>query len=175
MMMRRLAIAVMVAVCGCSSKPRPVAQPEPIPDERPVDFVLAATVFTPENLKTDSLPRSLRPARYIVEADGALRASVGPGATVTTFPPQTRQLTAKQVDGLWRQIRETDLLDAGNPARVNDPEAIPRTPDRTTALVYVGYSGKRVTLRLLLDRASEDSLAAERLMDRLAELAWIKN
>src|SRR5262245_38039155 len=169
-----LVAAGLAAGFSCSSTPAALSPPPPIPEERPQDFVLAATVLTPTDVKTTNLPRSLRPARYIVEADGVLRAAVGAGSTTTTYPPQTRQLTARQMDSLWRQLRESNLLDPGNPSRIDAPEAVARAPDRTTALIFVGGDGRRVTLRVLLDRRTEDAVAAERLVDRLADLAWIR-
>lgn len=124
-------------------------------------------------MRDAALPRTLRPARYIVEADGALRAAVGPGADANTFPGRTRQLSPAQFDALWRTLRQSGLLDADNPSRIEDPEAITRSPDRTTALVYVGFAGQRVTLRILLDRSAPGAIETERLIDRLAEWAWI--
>lgn len=174
-LIRLIPILLAALLAACSGSPTVTPQYEPPPDERPEDFTLAVTVLTPRELLRVDLPRSLRPARYIIEADGALRAAVGPGAGATTFPPRTRQLTAREFDGLWRQLRETALLDPGHPARVSDPETVTRAPDRTTALIYVSFEGTRRTLRVLLDRSSEDAVAAERLVDRLAELAWMKN
>jgi hypothetical protein len=186
----RVILALAAVVMGaCASAPPPLPKAEPIPDQRPEDFVLAATVLAPredppalrdpdedEAVRSERvrLPRSLRPARYIVEADGTLHAAVGRGASAETYPPQTRQLTPRQYDLLWRQLRGTNLLDPGNPARIEGPEGAKRAPDRTMALIYVGYEGKRITLRVLLDRGSEDAIAAERLVDRLAELAWVR-
>src|SRR5438105_14278814 len=83
---------------GCSSPPRVMdargeAARAAVPRERPADFTLAATVLSPGSVDAKKLPRSLRPGRYIVEADGVLRAATGPGATTTTYPRRTRQLT----------------------------------------------------------------------------------
>ncbi len=157
---------------GCRSNTPP---PAPVvaapPDERPDDFVLAATVFSPKGMEGKKLPRSLRAARYIVEADGVLRAAQGPGADVTTFPGQTRRLTAREFDALWRMVRESGLL--ASAWRVDDPEQLTRAMDRTTVMMYMGYEGKRVTVRVLLDRSGPEAVAAERLVDRLAEWAWM--
>jgi len=168
-------LAVLVAgLAACRSNTPPPAPAEaPLPDERPADFVLAATVYSPRSMEKARLPRSLKPARYIIEADGVLRAAVGPGSAGTTFPGQTRRLTPAEFDSLWRMVRESGLLDPGSAWRVEDPGEITRASDRTTALVYVGYGGRRTTLRLLLDRSGPEAVAAERVVDRLAELAWV--
>jgi hypothetical protein len=137
-----------------------------------MDLALAATVFSPRvPLPESGLPRSLRPARYIVEADGVLRAAQGP--TSPGFPPRVRQLAPREVDQLWRLLRDSGLLDEANPGRISDPEDAVRSGDRTTALVFVSYSDRRTTLRILLDRSTQDAIEAERLVDRLAELSWV--
>ena len=164
-------IAVLGGCRGNGPPPAPVVAA--LPDARPADFVLAATVYSPKGMAGVKLPRSLRAARYIVEADGVLRAGLGPGAQATTYPGQTRRLTAREFDALWRMVRESGLLDSASAWRVDDPEGITRASDRTTALVYVGYEGKRTTLRMLLDRSGPEAVAAERLIDRLAEWAWV--
>lgn len=172
-------VAVMLgvlAVGGCrSSSPAPPPAAEAVPDERPKDFIFAATVYSPKSMREAALPRSLKPARYIIEADGVLRAAVGPGATVETYPGQTRQLTPRQFDSIWRLVRDSGMLDPGNPSRVDDPETIQREPGRTTALVYIGYGERRTTLRIVLDRTSEGAASAEKVIDKLAELAWVND
>lgn len=171
----KLAAAVLgLALAACSSS-RPIpAAAEPIPpDDRPADFMLAATVHSPESMSKARLPRSLQPARYVVEADGVLRAAVGEDSQTTTFPGRTRQLTPREFDALWRLVRESGLLDAENAARVEGPDELTRAPDRTTAIVYVSFDGRRMTLRTLLDRTSPGAAEVERVIDRLAEWAWV--
>ncbi len=146
------------------------------PVERPQDLAIAATVFSPRvPLPASSLPRSLKPGRFVLEADGVLRASRGAVLEASTFPPRVRQLSPRQSDQLWRLIRDSGLLDADNPNRISDPEAAARSGDHTTALLYVAFGGQRSTLRILLDRTTPDAIAAERVIDRLAELAWIRD
>jgi hypothetical protein len=168
--------AMMVcAMVGCrASGPPPAPKALAIPEARPSDFVMAATVFSPARLSGADLPRSLKPARYVIEADGVLRAATGSAADATTFPGQTRQLTPGEFDSLWRLLRESGLLDSNSPLRVPDPETLVRAPDRTTALIYVSYGGERRTLRVPLDRVGEGALATERVVDRLAEWAWVR-
>lgn len=167
--------ALIGQATGCRSKPlpRPTSTPVVIPDDRPPDLALAATVFSPRvPLPTAQLPRSLKPARFIIEADGVLRSAQG--AQSPDFPPRARQLTPRQMDQIWRLIRDTGFLNEGNPARIEDPSGTVRSGDRTTAMIYITYSGRRVTLRFLLDRSTQDAVQAEQLIDRLAELAWVE-
>jgi hypothetical protein len=131
-------------------------------------------VYSPASARVAAkLPRALRPARYIIEPDGALRAASGVAAKASTFPPLARTLTPRQMDQLWRLVRDTALLDPTNPARVDDPQTLELSPDRTTATIYIAFGDHRASLRLLLDRGSEDALSAERIADHLAALAFL--
>lgn len=174
MKMRLLFLWLAVVVAGCGSSQRTVTpMSRPLPDERPDDLAVAATVFGPKAALPDAeLPRSLKPGRYIIESDGVLRASQGGDSL---FPPRVRQLTPRQSDQIWRLLRDSGLLDETNPNRINDPESLVRSGDRTTALLYVAYAGTRTTLKVALDRSNADAVAAERIVDHLADLAWVKD
>jgi hypothetical protein len=166
-----LCILCLLSACGSSNK-KLALEGNPPPEHRPDDLAIAATVFSPRTPLPDvNLPRSIRPARYIIEADGVLRASQGTEAV--TFPSRVRQLSPRQADQLWEILLDSGLLDEGNPNRVSDPESAVRSGDRTTAMIFISYGGKRSTLRVLLDRATPDSIAAEKFIDRLAQLAWV--
>jgi hypothetical protein len=166
---------ILQSACGSSSPISGPVQGPPLPDQRPADFIMSATVFSPRAAEAVSLPRSLRPARYIVEADGVLRAGTGTDVGINTFPPQTRRLTARQWDALWREVRDSGLLDPGSPARVDDPETLQRDPTRTTALFFISFAETRATLRVPLDRSDDVAVSAERVVDQLAELAWMRD
>lgn len=167
--------AVMTSGCGSSRHAvQPVATPPPT--ERPADLAVAVTVFSPRKpLPPSTLPRSLKPGRYILEADGVLRASRAAVPDAAGFPPRARQLSPRQQDQVWRVIRDSGLLEGDNPNQINDPESAARSGDHTTALIYVAFQGRRSTLRILLDRSGADAVAAERIIDRLAELSWIRD
>ncbi len=169
-----LGLLAVLGACRSHSPPPPPVEP-PLPETRPADFVLAATVYSPKTMEGARLPRSLQAARYIVEADGALRAAVGAETEAKPFPGQTRRLTPGEFDALWRLVVESGLLDPGSAWRVDNPEEITRASDRTTVLLYVACEGRRTTLRLLLDRSGPDAVAAERIVDRLAQWAWVKD
>jgi len=168
---RTLAILALAAlsVGGCASSPDPESL-----TTRPDDFSIAATILAPEDDPRSGrgLPRSLRPARYIVDPDGILRASVGPGSRPATIPPPTRQLTVAQLDHLWTLARDARLLESA--AQVHNPDLAPPAPGLSVAIVEFAEAGRRAAVRIPLDRASTDSLAAEELIDHLAELAWVR-
>ena len=155
-----VARSIAVATClwlllaGCSSAPVVRREPEPavLPDQAPDDFALAITILGPatDPAEIDATARPLRPARYIVEPDGVLRAAIGPGATPRVYPGQTRQLDAGQMQRLWRLTAGTGLLDGDTLTRIDNTETFFPSRERTTALVYArqGGAGSHFAVRL---------------------------
>ena len=160
----------VLLLCACSSTPS-AGVPEPLPSGRPADFTVAASVYAPPRARPADLPRSLREGRYVMESHGSLR--YGAGERALPFPGRTRQLSPHQMDQLWRLVRDSGLLDPEHPAVVENPGSIAASPDRGMAVIYVVFGGERRTLRVLLDRTGAGATEAERIIDRLAELAWV--
>lgn len=162
---------------ACSSTPTVRPEPEPVvlPDAAPDDFALSVTVLGPatEPAEFDATPRPQRPARYIVEPDGILRAAIGPGATPRVYPGQTRQLDAGQVQRLWRLAVGTGLLDGGTLSRIDNTETFFPGRERTTALVYVRQGGVGSHFAVRLPVGDAESPGVAQLVDQLAELAWV--
>ncbi|VAX36284.1 hypothetical protein MNBD_PLANCTO03-298, partial [hydrothermal vent metagenome] len=162
---------------GCSSRPMVRPEPEPIvlPDEAPADFTLSVTVLGPasETAEIAETPRALRPGRYIVGPDGVLRAAVGPGATPRVFPRQTRQLDETQRQRLWRVVVNTGLLDGITLTAIDNTETFFPNRNRPTALVYVRQGGESSHFAVRLPVGDAESPEVVRLLDELAELAWI--
>lgn len=177
--MRAAVFILLLALSSCTA-----VRVATLPEERPPDLVVSVTVYAPqrwiegtddEAAALNRLPRSLRPARYVIETDSSLRAITGAAVDAMTFPPRVRQLTSTEMQQLWRQIRESGLLDPGNPARIQGAEATEtpiRSAQRTTALIFISFEGSRTTLRTPLDRSTPESTESERLVDRLAGWAW---
>lgn len=117
-------------------------------------------------------PRALRAARYIVEPDGLLRASVGPGSGTSTFPPPMRHLSAGQVAELWTLVHRAGYLEQGPSTQSADAETVETAVSRPTAMIYVAGNEGRRSLVVPLESAS--GTATRALVDRLAELAWIR-
>jgi hypothetical protein len=88
---------------GCTSVGQMTDQS--LPDHRPTDFTLGVVVFGDE----DSPGVEHRPARYIVDADGYLRASVGAGSSPSTYPKITRRLSREQLNAVWSMLEGLDL------------------------------------------------------------------
>lgn len=172
-----LALCLCLALAGCSSTPVVKPEPEPaaLPERAPDDFALSVTVMGPatEPAEIDATPRPERPARYIVEPDGVLRAAIGPGATPRVYPGQTRQLTTGQVQRLWRLASNTGLLDGDTLAKVDNTETFFPSRERTTAMVYIRQGGVGQSFAVRLPVGDAESPAVEQLIDQLASLAWV--
>jgi len=189
----------MLIPAGCSRQP--ILTPEdPPPDpvltleEPPDDFALAVTVYSPVRGRLEETPRVVRPARYIVEPDGVLRTSVGPGAREDTFPPITRRLSEDQIRTLWIAVRDSGLLDGNSTARVRsgadaEPVALavtdpsrtvePDGPGASTAVIYIAHSGERAWYSVRLDGPGVASdplatLSGREIVERLADLSWMR-
>ncbi len=131
--------------------------PEHRPDQRPTDFTLGVVVIGSE----DAEMVINRSARYIVDAAGDLRVSVGDGSSSSTYPPIIRPLSSEQLDLIWELVNETEAEHALN------------TRSRT------GFSKR---LRIEIEVRSQErnnrwfvtDESADRLIEQLAELAWIR-
>ncbi|MDX9911692.1 MAG: hypothetical protein RBS39_07675 [Phycisphaerales bacterium] len=179
--------AAALVLSACRSGPKPVTlgafeapsrsprTPVEFLDRAPDDFELSATIYAPgasaEQLA--AAPRALRPARYILQVGGVLRASVGPGSTETTFPPVTRRIEPEQVQQLWRFVRDSGLLDPDHPDSLDPAPEYDVLFGRTVAILTIARAGERHTFALALDRPAFDKGAGRTLVDRLAQLAWI--
>lgn len=151
------------------------------PAARPDDFVLAVTVYDQPSdqpvhtTRTSDLPRALRPARYIVEADGVLRASLGAAASPSVFPPMTRRLSEDQLNTLWTLTLDTGVFDEEPPGERIGPVASYKPPrGRITALIESFAAGQRISCALGIEGAEQEHQPVRTLTDALAELAWVR-
>jgi hypothetical protein len=167
-------IVLVLMLGGCVGQERREVPVADVPEAVPADFALGLTVYSPARLAEDvrSLPRALRPARYVLEADHLLRVAIGSGATPTTFPPATRQLDDEQVQRLWSLLRLSGVLDPDATVAIANVETYMPRHDRTTAVMSVTNTGKRRAVRVVLDRSTRQAILIEQLTDKLAELAW---
>lgn len=150
-----------------------------LPEQAPEDFALSVTVATPDpNRDPSTLARWQRPARYIVEPGGSFRASVRPGARVDAFPPPIRTLSRAQIETLWASVRADSWMSeppAGSKAVASpEVETMPPEIQRRSALVWISAAGMRRGVVVPLAAGSPESDAAARLIDQLAELAWVR-
>lgn len=144
---------------------------------RPADFTLAVTVRgSPparparsgggaSTTRPASPPPGLRPARYVIEADGVLRAALGPGATDDTFPVATRRLDPADLDRLWAIVARAGWLDSE--PRGSDGGVPAGDASAAGATIAVSGHGARRTVH-----ASRGDASGRALTEALAGLAW---
>lgn len=192
LMIRRVGLSMACAgaalLAGCQGpfsfekddEPRSVAVDQSSP---PADFAVAVTIYSPltDPAEINASARILRPARYIVEPDGVLRASVGSGSRESTFPPIARRLSEEQIEALWRAIRDSGLLSPDSPRRIGSGEGyVPPSLDAeraTTAVLYCAQNGDRGWWAVTIagdgvDVDALSTLATRQLVERLARLSW---
>ncbi|MBX3365208.1 MAG: hypothetical protein KF866_10615 [Phycisphaeraceae bacterium] len=175
-MLRLYILGFALALCGtllggCAA---PITRVEP--GAIPADFALAVVVYSPEHDATvvAAMPRPMRPARYILEPDRLLRASLGPGADVHLFPPPTRRLDGAQMQRLWEMAEQSGLLREGHPHRVPSEQGFASEFGRPIALITITRMGQRASAAIPLDAGDADAQAALLLVDHLAEWAWVR-
>jgi len=164
-----------------ASTPASDARPDGIalPEQAPADFALSVTVASPDPTRDPStLARWQRPARYIVEPGGTFRAAVRPGARVDAYPPPIRTLSRAQIESLWASVRADGWMNEpreGSKA-ISSPqvETLPPEVQRRSALVWISADGMRRGVVVPLAAGRTESDAAARLIDQLADLAWVK-
>ncbi|MCC5785163.1 MAG: hypothetical protein JJU33_00525 [Phycisphaerales bacterium] len=131
---------------------------------------MAVTVYAPA--AEGERPRWAKPAQYIVEPDGSLRAAIGEGAVAASYPGRTRTLDHRQVERLWRLIEDSALMRPDHPFRISSAENFVPLPDRPVAVISVSRDGRREIVAVSVDADDADGEAARQLVDRLAGLAW---
>lgn len=175
----RMCVAcAMLAGCGGPPKAPIAASERAWPDARPADFVLVAVVLTPVVPARELVrwPRAMRPGRYHVEPGGVLRASQVATSTVSALPPIARTLNADQLNQVWRLVRAGGLLDSPEATLGAVPALESRTLDSRVSVASIECvaDGRRRVVQVELDRSTTEAIGAERLIEQLAELSWMK-
>jgi hypothetical protein len=174
----RAALAALVAAllgvvmglvrAGCAGK-RPL--PQEI-DAAPADFAMEAVIIAPSASDWRERPRDFRPARYILRADGRLHAQIGPRSH-ERYPPFVTRLEPREIERLWRIVRDSGLLEEGNPIRVSASDEF-TIPGRTNAEVSVSFLDEHWHFRTTLESGTPESAAVRRIVDRLAQEAFVE-
>lgn len=154
--------AIAASLSGCAGG---VQQRVGMP---PSDAMLSVTVM-PQRPRFQRTEREFAPARYVVEADGVLRAAVGEGVTVETYPGRTRDLTPDEWANLWQVALSTGVMDPTDPRTVSGEMSLTPDPLRR-ATVWVRGSGR--SAGMVVDPSRDEPSAA--LITLLEQLAWIR-
>jgi len=143
-------VAILQLLLGCVSQSS--MSNFTFQDHRPADFTLGVVVFGDEQAREVS---NLS-ARYIVDAEGNLRASIGDGSNAGTYPKITRRLSSEDLDRIWTSIEELELGD----------------PITYRGSLDSGYLIEiRATHTIRVWESNQESAAG--FVNLLADLAWI--
>ena len=144
----------------CASCASPARHAATSPDAPPPDFALSIIV------REDAA--GLTPARYVLDADGALRAAIGPGAGPDTFPTFTRRLDEDERRDLWRLALAAGAADPARRAIASDERAAFRRGERV--IVWVRADEQAGVLSA--DPARDGTTRT--LIEAFERLAWVR-
>lgn len=162
--MPRVILLSLLVLWGCASGG---ADPVMLRDAPP-DLAMDVLVFEPIPAEGGRRTGS----RFVLEADGVLRAELDVQDPRRSYPAHTRRLTPEQISGLWRLIAESDLLDPQSPGAVAAPAVYRPAPNLSVALFTVRFAGETRSFRAMLGRADPDAERAGEIIARLRRLAW---
>lgn len=148
-------IAVLLMTAGCQQRR------QYDPDRVPPDFALAFCVQF-ENDRSFVIEPLDNSAIFIVEPNGYLRAAIGPGCSLQTFPAPTKTLNRTQLKALYRLCRLAELN--------HNPDVFAPPVDPPRYQVVLGAWGKSYNHDI---RMKNDDALAE-LHRELLHLAGIK-
>jgi hypothetical protein len=188
-MLRPFLLLVALALClsGCVLNPQATdttSSGGAATSAPPRDFWLGITVTGPIRESTaayEAQPRSMRPGRYVVEADRILRVALGPGATPESFPPPTRRLTPAEFADLYHAAQDAGLLTTDHPFAVKAMPKKPTTPDpgaapdQTTRYIISTHAAEQ-RFTFVMEAApegSDQSRRAAAVIEWLADKAWV--
>jgi hypothetical protein len=157
----RTALALLpLALAACASAPPRGFGPPP-------DFALSVTLLAPP--QGDA---SVRPAWYVLDADGQLRAALGERLPGSPVPPIARHLSHREVADLWHAASAAGFTGpAARDARAGARDIPPVGLSRPTALVYVAADGQRRSFQVDLTGEDSQSAGAADLAQRLLILS----
>lgn len=169
------------AGCGSFTPATPRVADESVDLSRiPPDFAVSVTLLLPGDVRDPKAPAWVRPAWYVVEADGQLRAREGARSALSPIPPLVGRLRHEDVAQLWSTVRaggltvESDMDLTSSVSLVAGVSELPRGGVvRPTAALYISSNGRR--RGYLVDLTASDATASRTrdLTARLADLAGV--
>lgn len=160
------ALAAVLFSGGCVTTSAP-----PDMSSMPPDFSVDVTVLSGDD-EAGARPVHLRTSRYVVLADGSLRASISTDLDADDFPPFVRQLDRDQIAALWEVARTGGLTDPANVDVLGNIELVRAQPGQMTYLIVITAHGDRVTEGRTRTLSDLPHPGIERLTRALAMLAW---
>ena len=180
----RRGILLTLALAGCAGDPAaapPATARERLP-RSPSDFALDITVLPGKKLDAlvgDDAPGGIEIVRskYLVLADGSLRAEAGEGVQYLTRPGRVRLLTMEEVADLWEDLERNGFAGPRGDLYLGNPALLVPRPDEVLTIVTVTSSG---FTRSILDRHVPAPDAVDgtppgpvgELVREVASLAW---
>jgi hypothetical protein len=177
-------LSLAVALVGCSGRPAP-APPAAIAERlprSPTDFALDLTVLPGRKIDAlvgDDAPDGIEivRAKYLVLADGSLRAEAGEGVQYLTRPGRVRILTMEEVADLWESLERSGFAGPRDDLYLGNPALLVPRQDEVLTVVTITSDG---FTRSILDRHAPDPAAPDgtppgpvgELVRKVASLAW---
>jgi hypothetical protein len=176
--MRAILLMMMTCLPACSAPFSTVADPLEV---APADFYIDATILaapatrSPDDAKAlHTGPAHVRPARYVLFADGTLRHGFDHAGErgANWLPPITRMLTRAQTAHVWSRAQQLGLA---NP-QAADPginaNLVKANPGERVVFIDFRGNGRRWNFlrRAPLDQPPDAALA--HFIDHLVQLSW---
>ena len=178
MLWNAIALMIVMHVASCAA---PVSTNDDPLGIAPADFYIDATVFASLGSRSPDAAKAiqnaaphLRPARYVLFADGTLRQAFdATGAKGANWlPPITRMLTREQTAEVWALAHQLGLtrVESGDP--LIDPALV--KADAGQRVIYLDFRGNGKRWNFIrqapLDQAPD--AAVVKLIQHLVELSW---
>lgn len=170
------------AAASTSAASVPPVDLPPLPNvaEAPPDFTFSVSVISPLGVRTRGLSAPQRPARYVMDADNALRAWVGSqlpkrewtrvGGPDRALPGRTRQLSTTQVAKIWALMLQAGVVGQDNSQEPSSPSLY--APPKDTLAYVISYSADGDRGWAILDGTTAPTAQAEALIVELSRLAF---
>jgi hypothetical protein len=162
-----IAFACLSGLAGCGSKQVAAG----VAFDAPPDFTVDLAVLSDEP-KSALKPVHERSARYVLTAEGVLRASFGDDLTPADFPPYTRTLTRDQLNAVWNIVAELRLDVPREGDAVGNVMLVERQRGSVTWLAAVTADGREAVARDVAPIGEAPDPALRTLTRTLAALAF---
>lgn len=175
---RTVCLIIVMQMASCAA-PSP-SMHDPL-EAAPADFYIDATVLakpasrSPNAAKViQSAPVHLRPARYVLFADGTLRHAFDTTGEKggNWLPPITRILTREQTADVWALADQLGLTRIESSDAIVNAALLSAEPGQRVICIDFRGSGRRWMFIRAASLDEPPDAAVAKLVQRLAELSW---